>query len=426
MTTPSPSPGWYPDPSGKNLRYWDGTAWTSAVRPALVSRVFGLPGRRWALIAVVVVAVLLAGGVIRWWQHHSVVQQRWSLWPHTMGCATAPRPDFPAPLPLASVRAEQVTVERLEGAHVAVSVTFAAPPPGPPRQVRSPYGGMMNAPGSLQVQFFITASHLGPPTADETKRKGIVIESLFLGSGEPWRAWQSNLSPSGQDREVPVSVSAAGRVMRIEFDLAGQDRLFGDGPFTPTVLVDSFINTRPTREMNNGDLKFFQDQLCLWDTATALDQPIESTVPPSAPPATPSSSAPGAPCGPDQEVAVRQALSQLGPEPTTTAAWDPTPLESNYEACADLSTVLITVAGGTGSSPMQALMFHRGEFLGTGTSKAYAFTSLDAGASTPDTVVLRYKSGQSCTACDDGVVTTVRYHWDGDSVQMLDSPPPEG
>ncbi|MCV7382222.1 LppP/LprE family lipoprotein [Mycolicibacter longobardus] len=424
MTTPSPIPGWYPDPSGKNLRYWDGTTWTSAVQPAPVSRLFGLPVRRWAQITVVVVAVLLANGVIRWWLHHSEEQQRWSLWPHTMGCAVTPRPDFPAPLPPASVRAEQVTVERIEGAHVVVSVTFAAPPPGPPRQFRLPGGGMMAAPGSLEVYFFFTAPHLGSPTANDMERKGILIEAPLGGSGERWKAWQSDLSPSGQDREVPVSVTAAGRVMRIELDLTGQDRLFGDGPFTPTMLVDSLMNTRPTRDPSDGVPKFFQDQLCLWDTATTPARPVESTVPQSAPPAAPPSSAPGAPCGPDQATAVRHALSQLGPEPTTTAAWDTTPLESNYDPCADLSTVLIAVVGGTGSSPMQALMFHRGGFLGTGTSKAYPFTSLDAGASTPDTIVLRYRSGQSCTACNDGTVTTVRYHWDGNSVQMLDPPPP--
>ncbi|MGV9800465.1 LppP/LprE family lipoprotein [Mycobacterium sp. NPDC003449] len=83
------------------------------------------------------------------------------------------------------------------------------------------------------------------------------------------------------------------------------------------------------------------------------------------------------------------------------------------------------IEGGTGSSPVAALMFHRGTFLGTGTSKAYGFTSLDADASTGDTVVLRYRSGQSCTACGDGTVSTVRYHWNGTKVDMLDPPPPQ-
>ena len=68
-------------------------------------------------------------------------------------------------------------------------------------------------------------------------------------------------------------------------------------------------------------------------------------------------------------------------------------------------------------------MFHRGTFLGTGTSNSYAHTSISP-ASTPETVILNYASGQSCTACSDGIVTSVRYHWDGSKVQMLDPPPP--
>ncbi|WP_037235840.1 DUF2510 domain-containing protein [Rhodococcus wratislaviensis] len=34
MTTPTPSPGWHPDPEGTpQLRWWDGTQWTSATKP---------------------------------------------------------------------------------------------------------------------------------------------------------------------------------------------------------------------------------------------------------------------------------------------------------------------------------------------------------------------------------------------------------
>jgi hypothetical protein len=131
-------------------------------------------------------------------------------------------------------------------------------------------------------------------------------------------------------------------------------------------------------------------------------------------------------CGPDAEDALGDGLSQLPPEPLTGLSWASTPVESNFDPCADLSVILVTVEGGTGSSPMQALMYHRGAYLGTGTLKAYAFTSISTDASTNDTVVLRYRTGQSCTACSDGVTTSVRYHWDGSSVQMLDPPPPEG
>jgi len=129
-------------------------------------------------------------------------------------------------------------------------------------------------------------------------------------------------------------------------------------------------------------------------------------------------------CGPDEETALHNALNQLAPEPVTGRDWERTPIAANYDPCANLSTILVMIQGGTGSSPIQALMFHRGAYLGTGTSKAYGFTSLNTGASSNDLVVLSYRSGQSCTACDDGSVTNVRYRWDGTQVQMLDPPPP--
>ena len=134
--------------------------------------------------------------------------------------------------------------------------------------------------------------------------------------------------------------------------------------------------------------------------------------------------APEANCGPDQATAVQSALTKYPSDPATGWKWSNAPQASNYDACADLSTVLVTVEGATGSSPDQALMFHRGAFVGTGTPKAYPFTGLVARASTHDTVVLSYRTGQACNACDDGNVTTVRYRWDGTGVQMLDPAPP--
>lgn len=114
----------------------------------------------------------------------------------------------------------------------------------------------------------------------------------------------------------------------------------------------------------------------------------------------------------------------MAPDPAFGLPWSSVPVDSNYDSCADLSTMVVTIEGGTGSSPEQALMFHRGEFLGTGTSKSYAFTGIDHAASTNDTVVLTYKDGRRvCTACD-GPRVRVRYQWQGDHVEMLDPPPP--
>ncbi|WP_341329491.1 LppP/LprE family lipoprotein [Mycobacterium shinjukuense] len=85
--------------------------------------------------------------------------------------------------------------------------------------------------------------------------------------------------------------------------------------------------------------------------------------------------------------------------------------------------MVLTVQDATRSSPDQALMFHRGTFVGTATPKAYPFTHVEGPASTNNIVVLTYRTRQSCDACEDGILTTVGFRWEGDRVQMLDRPP---
>ncbi|QUR69052.1 LppP/LprE family lipoprotein [Mycobacterium spongiae] len=156
-------------------------------------------------------------------------------------------------------------------------------------------------------------------------------------------------------------------------------------------------------------------------TANPTPAPTMTIVPPS-------SSSAGAddragPCGPDEATAVRSALGQLPPDPTTGRPWSGTPEQSNYDPCADLSAVLVTVQGATNSSPDQALMFHRGEFVGTATPAAYPFTDLVGPASTDDIVVLTYRTLQSCDTCEDGTLTIVGFQWRGDHVRTLDPLP---
>jgi len=138
----------------------------------------------------------------------------------------------------------------------------------------------------------------------------------------------------------------------------------------------------------------------------------------------PSTTAPAPSCGVRKSAPeISAAAARLPRVPGIDAGWNPTPLESNYDPCATLSTALVTIQGATGSSPIQALMFHQGKYLGTGTTKAYGFTSLNTAKTTSDTVVLDYQTGKSCTGCSDGITTSVRYHWDGHRVVMLDQPP---
>ncbi|MFD6156213.1 LppP/LprE family lipoprotein [Nocardia sp. NPDC060256] len=131
-------------------------------------------------------------------------------------------------------------------------------------------------------------------------------------------------------------------------------------------------------------------------------------------------------CGVDLTAQVIQsAVATLPVEPVTHAPWstDPRGFEGNFDPCATLSTAIITVQGATGSSPNQALLFHKGAYLGTATQEAHGFTSLDVDRTTDDTVGLAYKTPGSCNACPDGTVTRVQFHWEGQRVRMIGNPP---
>ncbi len=123
---------------------------------------------------------------------------------------------------------------------------------------------------------------------------------------------------------------------------------------------------------------------------------------------------------------ITSAVRSLRPAPAPLkVAWDPVPYGGNFDPCATLSTALVSVEGATGSSPEQALLFHHGDYLGTATWQPYSFTSLNVARTTDDTVVLDYKDGRNvCTACP-GPISSVRYQWQGDHVEMLNPPPPQ-
>lgn len=143
-------------------------------------------------------------------------------------------------------------------------------------------------------------------------------------------------------------------------------------------------------------------------------------------PAVSAAPPPGSRCGVNLDAPqIAMAVRSLPPAfRDLDAPWETTPYDGNFDPCATLSAALVTVVGATGSSPEQALLFHFGEYLGTGTSAPYPFTTLDAARSSDDTVVLTYKDGRNvCTACA-GPVHVVRYQWQDDHVEMLDPPPP--
>jgi len=122
---------------------------------------------------------------------------------------------------------------------------------------------------------------------------------------------------------------------------------------------------------------------------------------------------------------IKTAIDSVPPVPE---GWpwsrEPRSFGGNYNPCATLSTALISIQGATGSSPRQALFFHKGTYVGTATSAAYSFVSWNTAATTDDTVALDYTQPVGCDACG-GPITTVRYRWQADHVQMLDGPPPQ-
>ncbi|WP_069407976.1 protein kinase domain-containing protein [Mycolicibacterium holsaticum] len=94
----------------------------------------------------------------------------------------------------------------------------------------------------------------------------------------------------------------------------------------------------------------------------------------------------------------------------------------NFDSCATLSAVFISIAEGTGSTPSLVLLFHKGSYVGPATPEPRSFTSLDPNT-TDDTVVLKYGTPGSCNACPDMTFTVVQFKWQVDHVEMIGTPP---
>ncbi len=82
---------------------------------------------------------------------------------------------------------------------------------------------------------------------------------------------------------------------------------------------------------------------------------------------------------------IRRAVATVPPYDAgggDTWAWNDNPpaLRGTYNRCSTLSVVVVTIQRATASSPEHALLFHKGDYVGTATPKAQAFTTIDTGA----------------------------------------------
>jgi hypothetical protein len=130
-------------------------------------------------------------------------------------------------------------------------------------------------------------------------------------------------------------------------------------------------------------------------------------------------------CGPDQATAVGDAIAHTPHDTVTQAPWNPTPVGgSNFDPCANLSAVVLSIDNPRPTSPRNAFLFNRGVFVGTALWTARPYLTLDAKASTKDMVVLVAISGRTCATCNDGAASILHYRWDGSHPVMLDPLPP--
>jgi hypothetical protein len=128
-------------------------------------------------------------------------------------------------------------------------------------------------------------------------------------------------------------------------------------------------------------------------------------------------------CGVDpQAPEISQSIASV-PEVIAGASWVYTG-ESNFDRCAALSYARLDTEGGTGSSPVQLMLFHNGVFVGTATDCAFGFTSVDSSTADAITVTYRWPREGDTNAAPSGQ-GTVTYRWSGDAVVMEGQLPAE-
>jgi serine/threonine protein kinase, bacterial len=164
--------------------------------------------------------------------------------------------------------------------------------------------------------------------------------------------------------------------------------------------------------------------LTLTPSVPALSSPGQNG--PTASPAT-STAEPAKVCVTGEDsAAVQSVVRRFTPQDIFPQASDDLTVATeggNFDSCATLSAVFISIAEGTGSTPSQVLLFHKGSYVGPATPKPHSFTSLDTALTTDDTVVLKYGVPGSCNACPDMTFTIVQFRWQVDHVEMTGAPP---
>lgn len=199
-----------------------------------------------------------------------------------------------------------------------------------------------------------------------------------------------------------------------------EDSYGGSGPDTPRMTVHSYTY-EPESPVWEGSPFFDADSY----TAVAPDSAVLERFPwlcgdntvGAAPEAEQQ-------CGAlAQDVAIADGLSRLPANPAGNGGWT-FGGQTNFDPCADLSYALAETPGGTGSSPMRVMLFHRGDYTGTGTACAFGRTAVTAATSDRVDVTYRFPRGMESNAEASGMAE-VSYVWDGEGVSMHGTLPDE-
>ena len=167
----------------------------------------------------------------------------------------------------------------------------------------------------------------------------------------------------------------------------------------------------------SGDSTVAKTPQATTTTATASITAPATPIPTSGVAAPPSSAAPD-PCAVNlASPTIAKVISELPKDPRSQQGWSAEPLAGNYNECAQLSAVIIKANTNALNPTTRAVLFHLGQFIPQGVPDTYGFNGIDAAQTTGDTVALTYPAGIN------GLTTDVRFHWDGNGVQLIGNGP---
>ena len=222
---------------------------------------------RWLLITAASVTVVAVAAAVTIWLTSPGTNDRapdggrWSGFPHTMGCVPVQennkRPDpSVSQVPLTDdVRVKQVMLDHPGGQRINLSVEFLESfPTG--SSVRT--GNREDAPGSIDYAVILAA----------TQNMG-AFARVSIHSPRGGYPWEAQVENGDHPDESPLtSTQVSEKTVTFTLDLDRQaNRMFGTGPYTPSVLIVVSRNGNP----DMGPMMFsYPAQNCPWDAPVTI------------------------------------------------------------------------------------------------------------------------------------------------------------